>query len=327
MLNWGVVVERVPLPNPFLAPRKARPIVVGHRGVPALHQENTLAGFRRAIELGIPAVELDVRLTADGRAVCVHDANLERLTGMQAEVADLTWDEVSKLRIRRELPMGIALDGSNVTSRYDRAEPIPLLEEVLSEIGGKLLVNIELKVDLPRWWPTEVGAVVAREIARAHVDDRVIVTSFDPRKLLAALRHRPRLAIGFCFDDTMLAWVAPLLARLPPLPVELCPLDRRPGHHARRVLSRIVDTGFVGRLLDNSRIIGAEHTLIGRNTVERLHDQGIAIGTHTIFPVGSTGSKPLSPTASTEAEVERLVDLRVDWIESDDPERLLDLIG
>ena len=50
--------------NPFLV-GKARPIVVGHRGVPTLHQENTLAGFRRAIQLGIPAIELDVQLTKD----------------------------------------------------------------------------------------------------------------------------------------------------------------------------------------------------------------------------------------------------------------------
>ena len=62
--------------NPFLAANKPRPLVVGHRGVPLLHQENTLAGFRRAVALGVPAVELDVRLTADRRAVCVHDAHL-----------------------------------------------------------------------------------------------------------------------------------------------------------------------------------------------------------------------------------------------------------
>ena len=64
-------------------------VVVGHRGVPTLHQENTLAGFRRAVELGIPAVELDVRLTADHRAVVVHDYNLARLTGTSVNVIDV----------------------------------------------------------------------------------------------------------------------------------------------------------------------------------------------------------------------------------------------
>src|SRR5258705_393861 len=59
--------------NPFLAP-KPRPLIVGHRGVPALHQENTLAGFRHAVALGLDAIELDVRLTRDRRAIVFHDA-------------------------------------------------------------------------------------------------------------------------------------------------------------------------------------------------------------------------------------------------------------
>ena len=67
--------------NPFLDFTKTRPIVVGHRGVPSVHQENTLSGFRRAVSLGIPAVELDVRLTSDGHAVVCHDDDLSRLTG------------------------------------------------------------------------------------------------------------------------------------------------------------------------------------------------------------------------------------------------------
>ena len=66
--------------NPFLLGHlpRSRPIVVGHRGVPLLHQENTLAGIRRAIAFGIPAVEIDVQLTKDRRAVVIHDHPLYR---------------------------------------------------------------------------------------------------------------------------------------------------------------------------------------------------------------------------------------------------------
>src|SRR5262245_34644403 len=96
--------------NPFLR-GKARPIVVGHRGVPALHQENTLAGVRRAMSFGIPAVELDVQLTKDRRAVVLHDDDMRRLTDDPRRIWNLTWDEVSRLRIRRELPMGIDVNG------------------------------------------------------------------------------------------------------------------------------------------------------------------------------------------------------------------------
>lgn len=310
--------------NPFLA-GKHRPIVVGHRGVPALHQENTLAGFRRAVALGVPAIELDVRLTRDRQAVVVHDHDLDRLTGTRGDVIDLTWDQLSRLRIRRELPMGRDIHGAPVSARYEREEPIPLLAEVLAEVAGKAAINVELKLDLAVWWQVEVGEIVARVIAEAGADDRVIVTSFDPRKLRAVGRARPNLALGFCFDDGMLNFARGWLDRLPALPGHRDPHDRRPGHNARRVLSRILDTHLISRFVA-TRVVGAEHTLIGADTVQRLHRQGIAIGTHTLFPLGSTTGKPISASAAMAAEVHRLVALGVDWIETDDPERLMALI-
>ncbi len=307
--------------NPFLAAGKRRPVVVGHRGVPTLHQENTLAGFRRAVALGVPAVELDVRLTADGRAVVMHDDDLERVTGAPGSVGAMTWDELSRVRLMREIPMGIDPGGRMVFQRYERREPVPLFAEVLAEVGGKLAMNVELKLDLPRWWPADLGAIVGAEIAAAKLEDRVIITSFDPRKLRAA-RRAARLVVGFCFDDSMLAMLGPLLDRvLPPAPRT----DVRPGHHARRLLSRILDSHVVGRMLD-TRIVGAEHTLVGAHTVKRLHALGVAIGTHTLFPIGSSTGKRLATAAATVAEVHRLVELGVDWIESDDPERLMQLI-
>jgi glycerophosphoryl diester phosphodiesterase len=312
--------------NPFLDPGKPRPLVVGHRGVPLLHQENTLAGFRRAVELGVPAVELDVRLTADRRAVCVHDADLERLTGERADVGQLTWDRVARLELRRELPMGIRADGGDAIARYERTERIPLLEEVIAEVAGKLVINVELKLTRHRWWETDVGAVVAEELARLDVLDRVIVTSFDPRKLRAAARARPELAVGFAFDDSMLDFAAPLLDRLPLLATELSTLDRRPHPNGRTLLGRIVDNGIVGRLLD-TRVVGAEHTLVGPRTVARMHERGVAIGTHTLFPLGSTTGKRIDPRADSLAEIERLVELGVDWIETDDPEQLMARLG
>lgn len=293
--------------NPFLTGVKQTPIVVGHRGVPKLHQENTLAGFQRAISLGIPAVELDVRLTKDRKAVVLHDHNLRRLTGSSFDIDDLTFDQLSRLRIKRELPMGIDEHGSQVMARYDKEERIPLLAEVLHEVASKLVINIELKLDVARLWATEIGAITAEVIADARAEHRVIVTSFDPRKLARAVKKESRLAVGFCFDDTMLNFA-------------------RPFFDPRRMLSRILESNFVNWLL-GTRLVGAEHTLIGQKTVERIHARGIAVGTHTLFPIGSTTGKPIDPSAMTEGEVHRLVELGVDWIESDDPERLQKLVA
>lgn len=295
--------------NPFLAVKR-RPLVVGHRGVPILHQENSLAGFEKAVQLGVPAVELDVRLTADGVPVVVHDDDLRRLTGVDARVSELSWDRLSRLRLRRTMPMGVGPDGRAVTATYDREEPIARLDEVLATLNGHVAANVELKVDYPRWWPTEVGVTAARAIVEAGLTSRVIVTSFDPRKLRAARRAAVDLETGFCFDDAMLdgvrAWVA-LASR-------------------RRALSRVLDRHLIGWIID-SRVVGAEHTLVDRDAVDRLHRRGVAVGCHTVFPLGSTTGKPIDPTACCHDEIERLVATGVDWIESDDPVRLMECLA
>ena len=307
--------------------RSAVPLVVGHRGVPSLHQENSLAGFRRAVELGVPAVELDVHLSRDGRAVCVHDQQLERLTGVRANVRDLTWDQLRRLRIRRELPMGIDAKGAPVIARYQREEPISLLEEVLHEIAPRAAINVELKLDGERWWSTAVAEVTARTIAATRTASRVIVSSFDPRKLRAALRVCPELLVGFCFDDGMLKFAAPWMARWSAWS-ERWRGGRAPGSmsHDRAMLTRMLEAHLVGRVFP-SRVVAAEHTLLTEASAKRLHERGIALGTHTLFPLGSTTGKPIDPAAAEPAELARLVSIGVDWVETDDPLRVLELLA
>src|SRR4051794_39308452 len=257
---------RAAVSNPFLAGKK-KPIVVGHRGVPALHQENTLAGFRRAMQLGIPAIELDVQLTKDMKAVVLHDAHLKRLTGDRRNVWEVTWDELSKLRIKRELPMGVDVHGVRTIAKYETEERIPLLAEVLAEVGRKLAINVELKLNIRGWWETEVARITAQVVADARAEENVILTSFDPRKLRAAVAAHPELATGFCFDDSMLDFAAPFLERVPHLRAKLSlPADGHIRTNARRLLNRILETNIVGRIL-RTRLVGAEHTIVGSQTV------------------------------------------------------------
>jgi glycerophosphoryl diester phosphodiesterase len=257
--------------------------------------------------------------------VVIHDDDLSRLTGAPGRVGALTWDELSRRRLLRELPMGKDRDGRPVVVRYDRAEPISLLDEVLAEIGGVLAINVELKLDLPRWWPADAGAVVARALARAGdaTVDRVIVTSFDPRKLWQARRVRYDLAIGLCFDDGLFSAVAPAVDWLMGSALDG---ERGARHRARKLFDRMLDSRLISDMF-RTRLVGAEHTLISADTVRRLHARGVAIGTHTLFPIGSTSARRIATVDEEVAEVHRLVALGVDWIETDDPERLMALIG
>jgi glycerophosphoryl diester phosphodiesterase len=69
-------------------------IAVAHRGDPVAHRENTLPAFAAALAAGADMIELDVRRTADDRAVVVHDRTLDRLWGIPYRVAELTHADV-----------------------------------------------------------------------------------------------------------------------------------------------------------------------------------------------------------------------------------------
>ena len=89
--------------------------VLGHRGWPhPTHPENSLAAVDAALSTGADGVEVDVRMTADGVAVCCHDDDLTRVTGTALSVRRSTWAQLQQVRLR---------DGSR----------LPLLGEVLEQ--------------------------------------------------------------------------------------------------------------------------------------------------------------------------------------------------
>lgn len=66
------------------------PIVVAHRGDPIAYAENTLEAFAAAVDAGADMIELDVRRTADGHPLVVHDETLDRIWGASRRVSDVT---------------------------------------------------------------------------------------------------------------------------------------------------------------------------------------------------------------------------------------------
>lgn len=99
--------------------------VIAHRGEHLKHVENTLPAFSAAIEAGADYFELDVRTTADGELVLMHDAAVDRTTNGKGRVADLTFDQVRALRAG--------------------GEPIPTFEEALAVARGRSQVYVDAK--------------------------------------------------------------------------------------------------------------------------------------------------------------------------------------
>lgn len=172
------------------------PLVIAHRGASLRAPENTLAAFRQAIDDGADAVELDVRLTGDGVPVVLHDASLERTTGVAAQVADVTFDQMRRL------------EAGGWFGRDFRGEKIPTLEEVLTEIAPVLLVDVELK---PAWSADGLQKRVREVIRRSGLASQVLVSSFDPRALMRFRRSMAQVPAGLLLRKADPRWIRRVL--------------------------------------------------------------------------------------------------------------------
>jgi glycerophosphoryl diester phosphodiesterase len=154
------------------------PRVVAHRGASGLAPENTLAAFRLALELGAPAVECDVHLSADGAPVIIHDERVDRTTNGRGEVAALT---------RAQLQ---ALDAGAWFAPRFAGERLPTLPEVLETAAGRARVFVELKIGGGTPLVDASLAAIAGSVAE------VAIISFDPEIVRLVAQRRPDLPLG-----------------------------------------------------------------------------------------------------------------------------------
>ena len=161
-----------------------RPLVIAHRGASHDAPENTLAAFRLAVRQHADAVELDAKLSRDGRIVVMHDSTVDRTTNGYGAVRKTNWETLHAL---------------NAGGRAGDPETgIPLLEEVLQAVAPEVLVNIELTNYAA---PLDALPVkVADLITALGVEKRVWVSSFNPLTLLRFTRRLPQVPAGFLVD-------------------------------------------------------------------------------------------------------------------------------
>ncbi|MFA7432590.1 MAG: glycerophosphodiester phosphodiesterase family protein [Gemmobacter sp.] len=163
-----------PLPDAFLA------APIAHRGYhdrAAGRIENSRAAFRAAIDAGY-GIELDLQLSADGRAMVFHDHALERLTGLGGTVHTSTAAELGAIRL------------------LDSEEGIPTFREVLDLVAGRVPLLVEIKDQDGAMGPN-VGALEAAACADlAGYDGPVALMSFNPHSVAALARHAPGIPRG-----------------------------------------------------------------------------------------------------------------------------------
>ena len=154
---------------------------VAHRGYSAVAPENTLPALAAAILAGATYVEFDVRTTADGVPVVIHDRTVDRTTDGQGHIWDLTLDEAQ------------ALDAGAWFSPAYAGAWIPALTEVLDlfpSADAGLLLEIKPPADLE-----QVKAILAL-VAERELLSRTVVQSFDPQILRLVREAAPDVRRG-----------------------------------------------------------------------------------------------------------------------------------
>jgi glycerophosphoryl diester phosphodiesterase len=157
-------------------------MLMGHRGAAALEPENTLRAIHRAMEEGVQAVEIDVRLTRDQEVVVIHDATVDRTTNGKGPVSSYTLEEIKRLDA-------------------GRGEQVPTLQEVIDLVRDRINLVVELKAMGTEW-------KVADLIRRNELYGRSYVISFWHRlvKMIREVDSRIKtgvLLVGCPVDASM----------------------------------------------------------------------------------------------------------------------------
>jgi glycerophosphoryl diester phosphodiesterase len=150
--------------------------VGGHRGASAVAPENTYAAFEQAVAQGAVYAETDVRRTADGQLVLLHDATLDRTSDGRGPVSSIPLADLRRL------------DAGAWYSEAFRGERIPELAPFLRWIEARPGFGAALEVKA-----AGVGAEVARLAWASPGRDRLAIYAFDPAEIRAAKAAVPQL--------------------------------------------------------------------------------------------------------------------------------------
>jgi glycerophosphoryl diester phosphodiesterase len=236
---------------------------IAHRGASGHAPENTMAAFRRAVELGARFIETDLQLSRDSRAVAMHDFTLDRTTTGKGEVHQLPLDQI------RALDAGAWYENRGAKSYA--GEKVPTLEEIL-DFAKQNDVIFYLEIKSGQAWGIE--HVVVATLRDYNAGARVVILSFDP----AALDTIHRL------DSTMMTGF-------------LC------EHPSSDLVERTVRAG--------ARQLVARGDLITPAVIDQAHHAGLQVAAWTINEV---------------EQMRRLIEIGVDGIITDYPDRLLGVL-
>ena len=153
--------------------KKYKNLYYAHRGLHNSERaENSMSAFKAAVDAGY-GIELDIRLSKDGKLVVFHDDTLDRVCGREGKVIDFTAEELAGFKLR------------------GTEDGIPLFSDVLKLVDGKVTLLVEIKED--------AGVSAVSEAAcemLSQYKGEFIVESFNPLSLKTVKDKRPDFIRG-----------------------------------------------------------------------------------------------------------------------------------
>lgn len=285
----------------------------GHRGARGMAPENTLAGFRQALAVGVTTLELDIGVTRDGQLVVAHDPRLNPDLTRDASGAwiaapgpalrTLTLAELQRYDVGRLRP-GTRYAQTFAEQRPADGERVPTLEALfrmvhMADAPVPVRFNIETKLsplapDLAPE-PAAFARLLVDAVQRHGLADRVTVQSFDWRTLRAVQRLAPALPI------------AALTARLP-------------------AIDNLSDARWTAglRLQDHGGSVPRLVKASGAGTWSPFHGE---LTEAQLAEARTLGLKVIPWTVNDPAQIDRLVGGGVDGIISDHPLRVREVMA
>lgn len=159
--------------------------ITAHRGASGYAPENTLASVKKALEIGVDRIEIDVQQTADDVVVLLHDKTLNRTTNCTGKVGKFNWNELKDIKANA----GFEDEFPN--------EGIPTLEDVFELLDGSTEFVIEIKAGNKTYPGIEDN--VAKLIKKYKAENWALVHSFNDKVLKHLHKHHPEIRLQKLF--------------------------------------------------------------------------------------------------------------------------------
>ncbi len=162
--------------------------IFAHRGFSGKYPENTMLAFKKAVEIGVDGIELDVHLTKDNEVVIIHDEDIKRTCNGEGLVKDMTLSELKKF------------DASATFKGVYGKNEIPTLREYFELIRSTdVITNIELKTGVYEY-PTIEQRVI--DLVREYgLEKKIIFSSFNHFTVKRCEELAPEIKRGFLTGD------------------------------------------------------------------------------------------------------------------------------